>query len=129
MEFKDLRRVVCGLQEAGIRTSVDDFGTGYSSLNLIRDIPWDVLKVDKCFLPNERDAEVMKETVMFSYVVSMAKEMGLECVVEGVETEAQLKALKDNNCDQAQGFFFDKPMPVEDFEDRLLHKFYAVNRG
>ena len=129
VEFKDLRRVVCGLQEAGIRTSVDDFGTGYSSLNLIRDIPWDVLKVDKCFLPNERDAEVMKETVMFSYVVSMAKEMGLECVVEGVETEAQLKALKDNNCDQAQGFFFDKPMPVEDFEDRLLHKFYAVNRG
>ena len=129
VEFKDLRRVVCGLQEAGIRTSVDDFGTGYSSLNLIRDIPWDVLKVDKCFLPNERDAEVMKETVMFSYVVSMAKEMGLECVVEGVETEAQLKALKDNNCDQAQGFFFDKPMPVEDFEDRLLHKFYALNRG
>ena len=121
--------MVCGLQEAGIRTSVDDFGTGYSSLNLIRDIPWDVLKVDKCFLPNERDAEVMKETVMFSYVVSMAKEMGLECVVEGVETEAQLKALKDNNCDQAQGFFFDKPMPVEDFEDRLLHKLYAVNRG
>ena len=129
VEFKDLRRVVCGLQEAGIRTSVDDFGTGYSSLNLIRDIPWDVLKVDKCFLPNEKDAEVMKETVMFSYVVSMAKEMGLECVVEGVETEAQLKALKDNNCDQAQGFFFDKPMPVEDFEDRLSHKFYAINRG
>ena len=129
VEFKDLRRVVCGLQEAGIRTSVDDFGTGYSSLNLIRDIPWDVLKVDKCFLPNEKDAEVMKETVMFSYVVSMAKEMGLECVVEGVETEAQLKALKDNNCDQAQGFFFDKPMPVEDFEDRLSHKFYAIKRG
>ncbi len=125
IEFRDIRRVVGGLQQAGIRTSVDDFGTGYSSLNLIREIPWDVLKVDKCFLPTEEDKDNSPENVMFKSVVNLAKDLGLECVVEGVETEAQLQALKDNNCDQAQGFFFDRPMPVEKFEERLSHKDYA----
>ena len=69
VEFKDLKRIVTGLQEAGIYTSVDDFGVGYSSLNLIRDIPWNILKVDKNFLPlNEQNGQD-RLNIMFRHVV------------------------------------------------------------
>ena len=118
IEFKDLKRVVNGLQNVGIYTSVDDFGIGYSSLNLIKEIPWNVLKVDRSFLPVEND-DNSRKAVMFRYVVGMAQEMGLECIAEGVETNAQVQLLKDNNCEFAQGFFFDRPLPVSDFETRL----------
>lgn len=119
VEFKDLKRVVRGLQDAGIYTSVDDFGIGYSSLNLIKEIPWNVLKVDRSFLPIEDDDDHSRRSVMFKYVVAMARELGLECIAEGVETKAQVNILKENSCDMAQGFFFDRPLPVADFEERL----------
>lgn len=118
VEFKDLKRVVNGLQNVGIYTSVDDFGIGYSSLNLIKEIPWNVLKVDRSFLPVEND-DNSRKAVMFRYVVGMAQEMGLECIAEGVETPKQVQLLRDNNCEFAQGFFFDRPLPVTDFETRL----------
>ncbi|MBP3271044.1 MAG: GGDEF domain-containing protein [Ruminococcus sp.] len=127
VEFKDLKRVVNGLQRAGIYTSVDDFGIGYSSLNLIKEIPWNVVKVDKSFLPDsDNDDENDRRTVMFKYVVAMAREMGLECIAEGVETQMQVELLRQNKCDLAQGFFFDRPLPVTDFEDRLDRRIYDV---
>jgi EAL domain-containing protein (putative c-di-GMP-specific phosphodiesterase class I) len=61
---------------------------------------------------------------MFRHVIALAQEMGLKCVVEGVESEKQLDTLKDNNCFIAQGFYFDKPLPVEDYEKRLDHYTY-----
>lgn len=124
VEFRDLKRVVNGLQDAGIYTSVDDFGIGYSSLNLIREIPWNVLKVDKNFLPGNNDSENSRNSVMFKYVVAMAHELGLECVAEGVETQEQIAVLKQHRCHIAQGFYFDKPLPVAEFEKRLTHKVY-----
>lgn len=127
VEFKDLRRVVDGLHKENICTSVDDFGMGYSSLNLIRVVPWNVLKVDKIFLPKDDDAEDSIRSVMFKYVVAMARELGLECIAEGVETPTQLAVLRDNNCDLAQGFLFDKPLPVEEFEKRLDMRTYPVD--
>ena len=114
------------VQKEKIYTSVDDFGIGYSSLNLIRVIPWNVIKVDRSFLPCDEENEDSVCNIMFKYVVSMAKEMGLECIVEGVETPAQLEVLRDNNCDLAQGYLFGKPMPVEEFEKRLDMKKYAI---
>ncbi|MBQ7990438.1 MAG: EAL domain-containing protein [Oscillospiraceae bacterium] len=119
VEFKDLKRVVSGLQQSGIYTSVDDFGIGYSSLNLLKEIPWDVLKVDRSFLPEKGSGDEQRRAVMFKYVVSMAKELGLECIAEGVETEHQVQILRDNCCELAQGFFFDRPLPVEEFEKKL----------
>ena len=122
VEFRALQRIVNGLQKEGICTSVDDFGMGYSSLNLIRVIPWNVLKVDRCFLPLGDENSV--NNIMFKNVITMAREMGLETIVEGVETKEQLQLLRDNNCDLAQGFLFDKPLPVEEFEKRLdMHKY------
>ena len=122
IEFLDLKRVVSGLQRAGIWTSVDDFGIGYSSLNLIKEIPWNVLKVDKSFLPEDGESPDSRRNVMFKYVVGMARELGLECITEGVETAAQVEMLKANCCDLAQGYFFDHPMPAADFEQRLIRR-------
>ncbi len=119
VEFTDLKRVVGGLQQRGISASVDDFGTGYSSLNLIKEVPWNVIKIDKSIVPVDSDDERSPRSVMFKYVVAMAKEMGLECIAEGVETEAQVGVLKRNGCDLAQGFFFDRPLPKPEFEKRL----------
>ena len=126
VEFRDLKRVVSGLQLAGISTSVDDFGMGYSSLNLIKEVPWNTLKVDRSFLPVENDDEHSTRSVMFKYVVAMAKELGLECIAEGVETQSQLNVLRQNQCQLAQGFLFDKPLPVGAFEDRLVKHRYKM---
>ncbi len=125
VEFKDLKRIVTGLQEAGIFTSVDDFGIGYSSLNLIREIPWNILKVDKDFLPYSEQAVQNRQNIMFRHVVNMAKEIGLTCVAEGVETGDQVNILRKSGCDIAQGFYYDKPLPVREFEKRLEMSIYA----
>ena len=126
VEFRDLKRVVGGLQQAGVFTSVDDFGVGYSSLNLLREIPWNALKVDRSFLPVGDDAESSSRFVMFKYVIAMAKELGFSCIAEGVETQRQLDLLRDNHCDLAQGFLFDRPLSVEAFEERLSGHRYSV---
>lgn len=126
VEFRDLKHIVNGLQKEGIYTSVDDFGMGYSSLNLIKEINWNVVKVDKSFLPVDGDDENSTRNIMFKYVVAMAKEMGLECVAEGVETKNQVEVLKNNDCNLAQGYFFDKPLPKSDFESRLDNRKYNM---
>ena len=123
VEFKDLKRVIRGLQKSGVSTSVDDFGIGYSSLNLIKEIPWNVLKLDKTLLPDKGDENPARKSVMFKYVIAMAQEIGLECIAEGVETEEQVKLLADNKCNLAQGFYFDRPLPVEEFETRFDKKY------
>ena len=125
VEFRDLKRVAGALQEAGVYTSVDDFGIGYSSLNLIREIPWNILKVDKNFLPVNEDADEERQNIMFRHVVSMAKEIGLICVAEGVETIGQVNILRKCGCDIAQGFFYDKPLSKDDITARLRSPFYT----
>ncbi|MBQ8086687.1 MAG: GGDEF domain-containing protein, partial [Lachnospiraceae bacterium] len=117
--FRDLKLLVNGLQSLGISTAVDDFGVGYSSLNLIRDIPWNVLKLDKSFLPDENDPKEEEKSIMLKYVIAMAQSLGLECIVEGVETEEHVEMLKENCCYLAQGFYFDRPLPKEQFENKL----------
>ena len=123
--FSDLRRVVNGLRERGVFATVDDFGVGYSSINLIREIPWDVLKVDKSFVPEKIEDENISNK-MFAHVVGIAHDIGLECVVEGVETKEQIEILKKNGCKIAQGYYFDKPLPKPDFEERLDKKTYDL---
>lgn len=120
VDFKELKKIVSSLHDVGISTSVDDFGVGYSSLNLIRDLPWNVLKIDKSFLPDDRDENKKAKSVMLKYVISMAQELGLECIVEGVESPEQVELLKNCSCFRAQGYFFDKPLPVSVFHRKLL---------
>ena len=122
--FRDLKRVAQELQNRGIWTAVDDFGMGYSSLNLLREIPWNVLKVDKNFVPKDSEEESSVSNMMFKHVTSLARDMGLECVIEGVETPTQLDILRRNNCNIVQGFIFDRPLPHAEFQQRLDRKFY-----
>ena len=118
VEFSDLRRIVSGLQQEGFCTAVDDYGMGYSSLNLIKTIPWDVVKIDRSVLP-EGKGDYSKHGSLFKHVVAMGKELGLECLAEGVETESQLQLLKEAGCDIVQGFLFFRPLPVDEFEKKL----------
>lgn len=120
VDFRELKKVVNALHNADISTSVDDFGVGYSSLNLIRDLPWNVLKIDKSFLPDDGDENKQAKSVMLKYVISMAQELGLECIVEGVESPDQVELLKNCSCFRAQGFLFDRPLPSEVFYQKLL---------
>lgn len=115
----NLKRVVSELQEAGFSTAVDDFGIGYSSLSLIREIPWNVIKLDKDFLPLDGEASDSKTSVMYRHIASLTHDIGFETVTEGVETARQVQILRENKCHIAQGFYFDKPLPVEQFEIRL----------
>lgn len=123
VEFSDLKRIVHGLQAHGISTSVDDFGSGYSSLNLIKQIPWNVMKLDKSILPAEGE-DLSRGSRMFQHVVNMAHEIGLKCVAEGVETKEQLAIMDQYGCRVAQGYYFDRPLPVQEFEKRLIQKVY-----
>ncbi len=108
--FKQMNR----LKEAGFVIQMDDFGSGYSSLNMLRKAPVDVLKIDRFFLDEIMSTERGKIIVESS--VRMAKQLGLEVVAEGVETREQLDFLRGINCDTAQGFYFSKPIPVDEFE-------------
>ena len=121
VDFRELKQIVIAFRSLGFSVAVDDFGVGYSSLNLIREMPWKVLKIDKSFLPDgteEADEDIQKK-VMLKHIIGMAQNLGLECIAEGVETAEQVTILKENNCYHAQGYLFDKPLPVEEFEDRL----------
>lgn len=118
VDFRDLKRIVHGLKEQGISTSIDDFGIGYSSLNLLRELPWDVLKIDKSFLA-ESPASPKQNHVMLKHIIAMTQELGIECIMEGVETPEHVELLREQNCCLAQGFLFDRPMPKENFEKKL----------
>ena len=118
VSFRDLKRIVYGLQKQGISTAIDDFGIGYSSLNLLRELPWDILKIDRSFLAEKPEAPEQNH-VMLKHIIAMAQEMGIQCIVEGVESPDQVKLLKENNCYYVQGFLFDKPLTRDVYESRL----------
>lgn len=119
VDYAELKKIVNGLRDQGISTSVDDFGIGYSSLNLIREMPWNVLKIDKSFLPDMEENHDPTKVKMLRHIITMSQDLGLECLVEGVETKAQVKLLLECKCYLAQGYYFDKPLPVAEFEKRL----------
>ena len=102
------------LQENHFNVMMDDFGSGYSSLNSLREIPVDVLKIDLKFLPPSSDDR--RGNVILHSVVEMANRLGLEVIVEGVETIEQAEFLLSIGCRNAQGFYFYRPMPVSEYE-------------
>lgn len=102
------------LRELGVLVSMDDFGSGYSSLNVLTKLPLDVLKLDKEFL---KDFEFESdEKIIIPSVVDMAKKLKLSVVCEGVETIEQVKFLRSIGCDFAQGYYYSKPVPKEEFD-------------
>lgn len=103
------------LRDKGISTSIDDFGTGYSSFSYLKDLPVESVKIDKTFVDNvitdRKDAAVCKG------IITMAREMGMKVIAEGVETQEQYDVLKAFGCDMFQGYYFARPMPFEKLVD------------
>lgn len=105
------------LGEHGYRLLMDDFGSGYSSLNMLKDTPFDVIKIDRGFLQDFMGSGRGQEIVR--YTIQMTHAIGLDLVAEGVETKDQAEFLSDCGCDIAQGFYYAKPMPLEDFNKKM----------
>ncbi|MBB5391452.1 MULTISPECIES: bifunctional diguanylate cyclase/phosphodiesterase [unclassified Herbaspirillum] len=118
--MKDAEKTVATLntlKRLGLQISVDDFGTGYSSLSYLRRFPVDALKIDKSFVRDiARDAD---SAAIVKAVISLAHILNLRVIAEGVEDEEQHAFLRENGCDEVQGYYFGKPMAVADFTERL----------
>jgi diguanylate cyclase (GGDEF)-like protein/PAS domain S-box-containing protein len=106
------------LKALGIKLSMDDFGTGYSSLSYLKQLPLDQLKIDQSFVRDMTSDQ--NDVVMVQTIIDMAKNFRLNVIAEGVETEAQLTLLKKMGCMAYQGYFFSKPVPIEEFEALLI---------
>ena len=101
------------LHDMGFHLSIDDFGTGYSSLSRLRRFPIDKIKIDQSFVADENGMGIV------SAVIGIARSLSLKVIAEGVETNEQLRALRELNCDQAQGFLISKPVPAREFAQFL----------
>lgn len=110
------------MRKYNILMTIDDFGTGYSSLNMLRSFPVDVLKIDKSLVDNMEESD----QIILSNVVKMASELKMDVVAEGVETWEQVDYLKTVKCGVVQGFLFDRPMPKEQFEEKMKQKKYVI---
>ena len=118
-DFQASVAIMKKIRELGIEISIDDYGTGYSSLEYIKDFPVDTLKIDRTFIINL--VQSYREQAIVKSTITMAHDLGLKIIAEGVENEAQHSLLKEMNCDQIQGYYFSKPLCADDFE-KLLAK-------
>lgn len=109
-------QTVSELRRYGFVIEMDDFGSGYSSLNMLNQMPLDILKLDMKFIQNETAASDQR---ILKFIIDLANSMDLSVIAEGVETSEQLERLRDLGCDQAQGYFFSRPMPACSFEELL----------
>lgn len=118
--YEIMSSVIGRLKERGISTSIDDFGTGFSSLNMIKKVDLDTIKIDKSLIPfDDVNNNKHQDIVMFSSIIDLIGRLGKKSVAEGVETTQQLDYLEKLGCDIVQGYVFDKPLPKDEFEQRL----------
>lgn len=116
-DSKAMIEIMHRLKQLGVSVSIDDFGSGYSSLNVLKDVPADIIKIDKEFLNASGDPK--ESEIIIRKTIEMAKELHKKVVCEGVETKQQADFLKEVECDLVQGYLYAKPMPMEEFFDLL----------
>lgn len=116
-QVEQVKRVVDEITKFGFRCSLDDFGSGYSSFNVLTNPLITTMKIDRSLFQNEHD---IREKTLIRHIIQAAKELNMTTVAEGVETKGYVDFLKELGCDYIQGFYFFKPMPVEEFEERFL---------
>ena len=109
------------LRSRGFKISMDDFGTGYSSLSLLTQMPIDTLKIDKSFVDtvattNERQEDI----IVLRHIITLAKELGFVCLAEGAEIKSQVERLRDLGCEIIQGYYYSKPVPITEYDEKYL---------
>ena len=113
-------QILTRLKEIGVQLSIDDFGTGYSSLSYLHHLPFDTLKIDRSFVnavgENGEDSQILQT------IVSLAKNLKMRVIAEGIETESQLNILRHLGCEFGQGYLMSKPLPKETIETLLYQK-------
>lgn len=118
--YSRMSELISRLRREGFRVAMDDFGTGYSSLNMLKNVPIDVLKIDRQFL--EHSSDESRRDIIFSGVVGMAGKLGLTVVAEGVETPEDIELMRQCGCRIAQGYYYSRPLPEEAFTAFLLER-------
>ena len=109
------------LRDRGFKISMDDFGTGYSSLSLLTEMPLDTLKIDKSFVDKIGTSNEHEEDVtVIRLIIALAREMGFVCLAEGAEHKEQVDRLRSLGCDVIQGYYYSKPITMEEYEERYL---------
>lgn len=108
------------LKAIGIHIAIDDFGTGYSSLGYLQQFPFDILKIDQCFVRDINNNP--KNAAIATAIIHMSHQLNLKVIAEGVETAAELAVLQQYHCDEMQGYLFSRPLPAADFEQLLTHR-------
>lgn len=121
--FEQFNKTIKELHSKGFKVSMDDFGSGYSSFNTLSKLKIDELKIDRDFLLKiDRDNENKdRQRIILKSIISLAKRLNIETVVEGVETEENLELISSLGCDMAQGYYFSRPLSVKDFEDKYIN--------
>ena len=115
-----VKMVISKLHDMGFSISMDDFGSGYSSLNTLKDLDIAELKLDKEFLSEQSTSP--RGQVVIESIIHLAKALSITTVAEGIENEVQLEFLQSVSCDIGQGYYFAKPMPVDEFERTVLRR-------
>lgn len=113
-----MKKVIDGFRNAGFEVWMDDFGSGYSSLNHLKDYEFDTIKMDMEFLASFTD----KSKAIMTSAITMAKDIGILTLAEGVENEEQVEFLNSIGCGKLQGYYYGKPQPIEDFFDHIAEK-------
>ena len=117
--------VVKQLKELGLKLAMDDFGTGYSSLNILRDIPFDILKIDREFV--SESVASSSAVVIMQKIIEMAQGLNIDVVCEGVESADQIETLRKLGCTSVQGYYYDKPIPIDEFMEKYCKKDEAAS--
>lgn len=108
------------VHKLGFRVSMDDFGTGYSSFSMLKNINIDILKMDKSFFDDILESKRGK--IIIESIIDMSHKLNIKVVAEGIETKEQVEYLKSAGCDMIQGYIYEKPIPVIEFEEKYLKK-------
>ena len=115
------KEAVRNVHKLGFTVSMDDFGTGYSSFSMLKNINIDVLKMDKSFFDDI--VESSRGKIIIEAIIEMSHKLGIEVVAEGIENKEQVDYLKRINCDMIQGYYFEKPISIEKFEEKYKNVF------
>ena len=117
-----LKNELFRFKKAGYQLWLDDFGSGYSTLNVLKEFPFDLLKIDMAFLRNfnEESRKIIRSIIL------MAKNLSIHTLAEGAETKEQVDFLRESGCEDIQGYFYGKPMSIEEFEEKLGEGSYAA---